>query len=139
MNGAVWAINGPIPRDMDRHEDAQEQARVTYETPSNPGAIIDAEEEGAMEVDADADGEADDDAGSFGGYRYNGALTKLRSSNSTPYDSPVDGSLNANGKRSLMPSGRAMGPKLHKEQPRCEIWLDICGWHSLLSFALDHM
>ena len=122
INGSVFGINGPIPRDtnMTPHPPTSNRPTVTYETPQNPGTVISAEEEEA-EGDADADGEAEDEPGTFGSYANRGALTKLRSANRSPFDSTMNGTSNANGKRPLAPgstNGRAGGPKIYRERPK---------------------
>ena len=118
LNGSVFGVNGPMPRDIDSSIVA-EHPTIMYETPQNPGAVIDAEDEGNNRVaDADADGEADEE-NSFRSYLANsGALTKLRSAGQNAYNSPPP---NANGKRPLgstATSGRSSGPKVYREQPK---------------------
>ena len=118
LNGSVFGVNGPMPRNLDAQGNVVDQPTVTYETPQNPGVVIVADEEGGIDVDVDADGEAEDDPGSFGSYGGSRALTRLRQNQ---YDSTANGLLNANGKRTLAPtavSGKSSGPKVYREQPK---------------------
>ena len=115
LNGSIFAVNGPMPRNVDAQGNPTDQPTVTYETPLNPGAVFSADDEGGMEIDADADGD-EEEPGSFGSYGDDKALTRMRRS---PYDSAVNGLINANGKRPLGPtgtSGRGSGPKVYREQ-----------------------
>ena len=121
LNGSMFAVNGPMPRNSDAQGNSTAQPTVMYETPRDPGVVISAEDEGVMEVDADADADADgetEEPESYGNYANSGALTKYRQGQ---YDSSINGRINANGKRPLEPhatTGRGSGPRLHREQPK---------------------
>ena len=113
LNGTVFGVNGPMPRNADTDETRHEYANVTYETPKVPGTIFSAEDDGSGYVEPDAEGEADECP-----MDGTGALMRLRSTNPSGNGSPINGSLNANGKRSLGPgslSGRSSGPKIFRE------------------------
>ena len=124
MQGSVFGVNGPMARAEDihgsrrRHE--EKSSVVTYETPQQPGAVIEADED-----EGEGDVDAEEEAGAFGTYVNRGASSKFRggaeqqSASQSPYASPVNGAMNANGKRPLAPSstnGRGSGPKIFREQ-----------------------
>ena len=120
MNGTVFGVNGPMSRDTDTNETRHEYNEVTYETPKIPGTIISAEDDTNGEADADADGEVERPY-PMQDYGSNGALMRLRSANQNANDSPINGLLNANGKRSLgagVVGGRGTGPKVYRETPQ---------------------
>lgn len=108
MNGAIWNVGGPLQRGRAPHTEGcgPEIAEVAYETPPNPGAVVDYEGEHG---DVDADGEAETSAA----YAEQRALTRRA-------PGAVDsGWLNANGKRpapSFAPSGRS-STKMYKARP----------------------
>lgn len=115
MNGTMFGVNGPMPRDTNTDETKHpyDAIRYEYETPRVPGTIID---EGGGDGDVDAEGEAEDNPDWCPGSNI-GALMRLRSSNPNGGESPND-TFNANGKRSLGAgggSGRPPGPKVYKE------------------------
>ncbi|WPG98583.1 Hypothetical protein R9X50_00137600 [Acrodontium crateriforme] len=98
MNGAIFGVNGPMPRDS--RIPAVASSGVEYETPPKPGAIIDDENE----EDADADGDEYDDV-----QAGTDSTALIRSRYAAEKDnarqSPADntGPLNTNGKRPLGP------------------------------------
>ena len=109
LNGTVFGVNGPMPRNTDTEETRHEYANVTYETPKIPGTVFSAEDDGSGYVEPDAEGDEEDGTG---------ALMRLRGTHPSGNGSPVNGSLNANGKRSLGPGslgGRSAGPKIFRE------------------------
>ena len=111
LNGTVFGVNGPMSRDDDTYETKHAYAEVTYETPRVPGTVISAE-------DVDADGEPEEEHGPQHDYNSSGALMRLRSSNLSSGNSPVNGAFNPNGKRPLgsgAVSGRSTGPKVYRE------------------------
>ena len=116
LNGAMFAINGPLPRETDEPSGQRNSNHdtVMYETPPNPGAVVGAAEDGETAnnsdaEDLDADGE-EDDPGSFGSYVDHGALEKQKQFVSSAQNSPwSEPKTNGNGKRPLHPdtmSGR---------------------------------
>ncbi|KAI7157923.1 hypothetical protein KC349_g5230 [Hortaea werneckii] len=130
MQGAIFGVGGPMSRPKpggDIHESsACDQTTVgwDYETPPNPGVVVedemvDGEEDAAGEEDEDAEGEADDDDATKHGDRLSSAL--VRQTRSGIRNEKVNGvtGLNGNGKRPLGATGtkcRAGGPKVLKER-----------------------
>jgi len=101
MNGSVWAVDGALPRDVGRSYRISDNEHVDYETPPNPGAIVDAEEGDRAssagvdgETDADADGDADDDG-------RGGQVVLAAQRAQLQYPSTRGNEVNLNGKRSL--------------------------------------
>lgn len=117
MNGAVWNVEGPVPRSQVPHTNGPEGNAVCYETPPEPGAVVGAEDSPA---DMDADGEAEDGSAVLRGYdEHNNALVKRRIGEGLYGGADGGGSLNSNGKRAVdteAVSGRSGGAKLYKEQ-----------------------
>ncbi|KAI6888906.1 hypothetical protein KC318_g15068 [Hortaea werneckii] len=135
MQGAIFGVGGPMTRPKpggNIHESsACDQTTVgwDYETPPNPGVvvedeIVDGEEDAAGEEDEDAEGEADDDDdddddAAKHGDRLSSAL--VRQTRSGIRNEKVNGvtGLNKNGKRPFGPTatnGRAGGPKVLRER-----------------------
>ncbi|KAI6834083.1 hypothetical protein KC340_g2810 [Hortaea werneckii] len=135
IQGAVFGVGGPMSRPKPSgniHDSlAGDQTTVgwDYETPSNPGVvvedeIVDGEEDAAGEEDEDAEGEADDDDdddddAAKHGDRLSSAL--VRQTRSGIRNEKVNGvtGLNGNGKRPLGATGtngRAGGPKVLRER-----------------------
>lgn len=112
INGAVWGVGGPLPRsDQDSavvHEG--HGSHVYYQTPPQPGMVAGAEDEDYVSptADADADGENEDDG-------HGRALVKRRRLDGQSPLWPVNGPLNANGKRPLAPQSRP-GTRILREQ-----------------------
>lgn len=120
LNGTVFGVNGPMPRDTDTNETRHEHNEITYETPRVPGMVTSAEEETNGEADVDAEGEVKR-AYPMQEYDGNSALIRLRNANQGANESSVNGLLNANGKRGLGPGvvgGRSAGPKVYRETPQ---------------------
>lgn len=82
LNGSIWNVGGPMPREA-LSENSTGVTPVAYETPPNPGNIV---EESPEDGSADAEGENVSEYGSYGQH----ALVKR-----------MNGGLNANGKRPL--------------------------------------
>ncbi|RMZ13772.1 hypothetical protein D0860_02424 [Hortaea werneckii] len=127
MQGAIFGVGGPMTRPKpggNIHEspagDTSTIGGWDYETPPNPGVVVDEmvdgeEVDAAGDEDEDAEGEADDDAAKHG----NRAL--VRHTRSGIRNEKVNGvtGLNGNGKRPLGASGtngRAGGPKVLRER-----------------------
>lgn len=121
MNGAVWTIGGPMPRDRPAHTNESDVNYVSYQTPPEPGAVLGGDREGPSpaDADADADGEAEDVSMEGQGYGGHGtALVRRRIGGGTYADANGGGTLNVNGKRPLdadAAGGRSGAPKLYKE------------------------
>ncbi|OTA24154.1 hypothetical protein BTJ68_12613 [Hortaea werneckii EXF-2000] len=125
MQGAIFGVGGPMSRPKpgaNLHDSpAGDHSTVgwDYETPPNPGVVVDemvdGEEDAAGDADEDAEGEADEDAAKHG----NRAL--VRHTRSGIRNEKVNGvtGLNGNGKRPLGTTGtngRAGGPKVLRER-----------------------
>ncbi|KAI7285601.1 hypothetical protein KC345_g1617 [Hortaea werneckii] len=128
MQGAIFGVGGPMSRPKpggNIHESpacGETTIGWDYETPPNPGVVVDemvdgdeVDAAGEEDEDVDAEGEADDDAAKHG----NRAL--VRHTRSGIRNEKVNGvtGLNGNGKRPLGASGtngRAGGPKVLRER-----------------------
>lgn len=122
MNGAVFGVNGPMPRDFDMHKENPEQARITYETPQHPGAIISADDDGTSQADADGDADAEMEDARSRTFGNEGALTRTRMSDRFQGEL-ANGAVNRNGKRPLdlawgAANGKAGGPKVYRAQAK---------------------
>lgn len=120
MNGAVWTVGGPMPRNRPAHSSGEpNKSAICYETPPEPGAVVGADDDGTSPADVDAEGEAEDVSMAGHGYGDHGtALVRRRAGESFYGGSNGGGSLNANGKRVLDAEaigGRSGGTKLYKE------------------------
>lgn len=139
MQGAIFGVNGAMPRTKpgdDPHgtcSDPQTVASWDYETPENPGAVVEVDgevengtadgEEEAQEDDAE--GETDDGPSGLGGYG-NGmaganqhALVKQTRSSGFRDMVNLPNGLNRNGKRGWAPTptdGRDDGAKFARER-----------------------
>jgi hypothetical protein len=108
LNGSVFSVGGPMPRDSIGLRD---RGGVTYETPREPGGVINEDIDLDPDADwhADADGDVEDDAPLFTG-RHAGTMTRTRRAG-------ANGSMNANGKRPLdsaTQGGRKAEPRLSR-------------------------
>lgn len=99
INGSIFNVNGPVPREMSHtgHIDA-----VSYETPPNPGAVVEGAEDDDGASNADAEGEAEDESHVYGSYAQQNALMRRQ-------DIFANGGMNANGKRPLAPTPGGSG------------------------------
>ncbi|KAF2173027.1 hypothetical protein M409DRAFT_49525 [Zasmidium cellare ATCC 36951] len=112
MNGSIWNVNGPIPRQRPSHTETIGQIdSVSYETPPNPGAVVEGADDEEGNSNADAEGEAEDEAAAFGNYAEQNALMRRQDMLGNGGLSSV---MNANGKRPLAPSGGRSGTKMYK-------------------------
>nr|POE75513.1 hypothetical protein CFP56_53625 [Quercus suber] len=121
INGAVYGVNGPIGPYSSNHEQikrdrqaAVQMSGVEYETPPNPGQVI----EDAGEPDADA--ERDGVPASSGYHLAPGSAQKFYGE--AAFGPPGVGVLNTNGKRASssdgghVMNGSSRGPKVLKER-----------------------
>ncbi|KAI6950827.1 hypothetical protein KC318_g14174 [Hortaea werneckii] len=129
MQGAIFGVGGPMsrPRPGGNIHDSSACDQTTvgwdYETPPNPGVVVedemvDGEEDAAGDEDEDAEGEADDDAAKHGNRSSNALVRQTRSGIRNEKVNGVTG-LNGNGKRPLGATGtngRAGGPKVLRER-----------------------
>ncbi|TKA27391.1 hypothetical protein B0A50_05003 [Salinomyces thailandicus] len=133
MNGAIFGVNGAMPRPGPGHDihdsPADGQVRWDYETPENPGAVVEDEEmaegygdEAVDDADEDAEGEADDDeSGHYGRQGKKNDTALVRQTRSGIRGEKINGvmGLNPHGKRPLGPTqakGRSGGPKVLRER-----------------------
>lgn len=111
MNGSIWNVNGPIPRQRSSHTETVGQIdAVSYETPPNPGAVVEGAEDEERNSNADAEGEAEDEAHAFGNHAEHNALMRRQDMRG------LGDLMNPNGKRPLAPTpgnGRG-GTKMYK-------------------------
>jgi len=120
MNGSVWNVGGPMPRDRQPHGDESIPNVIAYETPPEPGTVVGADDEARTPGDVDAEGEVDDVHMADRGYEgYDNALVRRRVGEGLYRGINGGNSLNVNGKRTLdseAAAGRGGGAKLYKEQ-----------------------
>jgi len=112
MQGSVFGVNGAIPRGPDMHATVHGSTTYDYETPPQPGAIMEAEDDVPGEHNQQDSLERPNGGGIMGYNDCNAAL--VLQSHPT-----LDGIVNSNGKRSHMSGsqgGRAEGPKIYREQ-----------------------
>ncbi|KAK4580036.1 hypothetical protein LTR86_000238 [Recurvomyces mirabilis] len=112
MQGSVFGVNGAMPRGPDMHAAARAPTTYDYETPPQPGAIMEAEDDIAAEHGQQESSERAN-GGSITGYNDCNAALVLQSR------ATVDGVVNTNGKRphiSASQGGRVEGPKIYREQ-----------------------
>nr|POE64803.1 hypothetical protein CFP56_76314 [Quercus suber] len=121
INGAVYGVNGPIGPYSSNHEQikrdrqaAIQMSGIEYETPPNPGQVI--EESGETDADAERDG-----AAGTSGYHLGSGSTQKFYGDAAAFGPPGVGVLNTNGKRASSSDGHAIngssrGPKVLKER-----------------------
>ena len=122
MNGAIFGVNGPMPRDS--RVPAVASSGVEYETPPKPGAIVDDEMDEDADADADADADGHDDDRKVGD---ESALIRSRylAGHDSAGRSPADNgtSLNLNGKRPLGPAPtHGRGAKMYRANEVAETY-----------------
>lgn len=111
LNGSVFGINGAMPR-KEVATSALTTDNVAYETPPNPGTVMDDEEDCDTAANPKKPIVEDSECFSLSAERM--ALVKNGGQHGDKNDV-----INANGKRPIDPAavyGRADGPKMYKDQ-----------------------